>query len=174
MKATIRNPKRIHYFAPSRLAIVMLLVSSIFTIASRPQCWALQPAPVVSIISLIAAPEKYDRKIVQVTGYVTLGFERNFLFLSPYDSQEFIARNALSLDFGNKVLEPRADLDESEKAKHKQWEALYDHQTVDVKGTFYYPKGVAFWTGYPNGIITNITDIELHDIHRGIGREVPK
>lgn len=147
----------------------------IVTSVSVEKCWALEPRPVVSMISLIAQPEKYDRKIVGVTGYMTLGFERNWLFLSPYDSQEFITDNAIFVDFGN-ALEPNRELKESDKAKQKEWRALFDHETVEVQGTFYYPKKEAFWRGYPNGILTNITDIQLHDMHlySHVGRVPPK
>src|SRR5713101_3287996 len=116
--------------------IVLLFLSAIFMSIRAEQCWALQPEPVVSLVSLIAEPEKYDGKVVVVTGYVSLGFERSFLFLSPYDSQEFILANALFLDLGNAALKPRRELNASDKAKRKRWEALLDHETCEVQGTF--------------------------------------
>jgi hypothetical protein len=127
------------------------------------------------MISLIAEPEKYDGKTVVVIGYLSLGWERSFLFLSPYDSQEFITENALFLDLGNAALEPRRELSESDKTKRKRWEAFLDHETGEVHGTFYLPKKAgAYWTGYPNGIITNITDMQLRDVHPQASGETPK
>lgn len=155
--------------------VILLFLSAIFMCTSPKRCWALQPEPVVSLVSLIAEPEKYDGKVVVVTGYVSLGFERSFLFLSPYDSQEFILANALFLDLGNAALEPRRELNESDKGKRKHWEALLDHETCEVQGTFYYPKKEGgFWTGYPNGLITNITDMRLNVVHPQFSSEMPK
>lgn len=153
--------------------MVVLFFSITLMIIGPLRCWAVEPAPVVSIISLIAQPEKYDRKVVWVRGYLRLGFRGNFLFLSPYDSQEFITQNALFLDIGNTALESHLKLNDSDKANRKQWQALLDHETVDLQGTFYYPpRNGGVWSGYPNGIITEITDIQLHDRHPRIGREL--
>jgi hypothetical protein len=66
-------------------------------------------------------------------------------------------------------------MSDTDKAKRKRWEALLDHQTVEVQGTFYYPKKEGgYWSGYPNGIITNITDMRLHDVHLQLPSETSK
>jgi len=119
--------------------------------------WAFQREP-VSLVSLIAEPERYDGKDVSVTGYVLLGFEKSHLFLSPYDAQEFNVDNAIGLDFRK-----------TDKTLERQWFALFDHQTVDIEATFYYPKKNAgpggYWSGYPNGWLVNISSMRLHDLH---------
>ncbi|GEM_PF-2878135 len=122
----------------------------------------------VSLVSLIAEPQQYDGKAVLVTGYALLGFEQNELFLSPYDAQEFNTLNAISLDFGK-----------TDGALRRQWTALFDHETVDIEATFYYPKeagakaGSSYWTGYPNGWLVNITSMRLHDFHPRIPTQPP-
>jgi len=53
----------------------------------------------VSIINLIATPEKYDGKLVRVTGVGRYEFESNALFLSEEDYENNITLNAVSLDY---------------------------------------------------------------------------
>ena len=78
-------------------------------------------------------------------------------------------------DLGNAALKPRRELNDSDRWKRKHWEALLDHETGEVHGTFYYPKKEGgFWTGYPNGIITNITDMRLNNVHPQFPIETPK
>jgi hypothetical protein len=52
----------------------------------------------VSLISLFAAPERYDGRKVRVGGFVTLGFEDLGLHLDASSYQAGLRRNALRLD----------------------------------------------------------------------------
>jgi hypothetical protein len=115
---------------------------------SMPQSATPQPLPVVSLMSLITRPEKYDGKRVVVAGYATFGFEHSYLYLSPYDAQYSIDENAVWLEIDDK--------------RFPNWRSL-DHQTVEVEGTFHVPKGAAYWTNYPNGYIGEITHLQLSD-----------
>ncbi len=151
--------------------IALFLVVQTLAIVGSGQCWALDPAPVVSMISLIANPEKFDRKPVWVTGYARFGFEESSLFLCPYDAQERIDDNALAIFVDLGKLKPHRKPNESEMQNREDWEAIFDHHTVVVKGTFLYPKE-GFWTGYPNGIIDKITDIDLNDTRPRMGKRV--
>jgi hypothetical protein len=138
---------------PVVIRAVLLVASLCATTGSSS--WADPPHEPVSLISLIAEPEKFDGKLVSVSGYAIFGWETSLLFFSPYDAQEFVSENALWLDTAK-----------SDKTHVKQWRALLDHQTIVVEGTFSFPwrkKGV-FGTGYPNGIITDVTDMHLSDI----------
>ncbi len=122
-------------------------------------------ARVVSMVSLIAEPEHYNGQRVMVTGYARFGSEESMIFLNPYDSQEFIAENSIFLDTAK-----------SDRAKVRRWRALFDHETIVVEGTFYYPTGAKpreLWTGYPNGIITDITDMRLQNIHPELPNDIP-
>jgi hypothetical protein len=156
------------------LWMLTFFVGSTFVQLTNGHCEGPRAEP-VSIISLIAQPRTYDGKNVVVTGYLSFGWERSFLFLSPYDAQVFDS-NAIFLDIGNAALGHPREHRESENTPTKQW-ALLDHETVDVEGTFYYPeKGEGdYWSGYPNGIITNITGMQLHEIHPSLPlSETPK
>ncbi|MBZ4187170.1 hypothetical protein K7B09_12645 [Thermomonas sp. RSS23] len=52
----------------------------------------------VSLIQLIAAPEKYEGKLVALTGYVHLEFEGNGIYLHKDDYQYAMNKNGLWLD----------------------------------------------------------------------------
>ncbi|HUY26789.1 MAG TPA: hypothetical protein VMV27_05170 [Candidatus Binataceae bacterium] len=139
----ITRPFLVNIFIGLGLALNLLVV---------PDCSANEPLPVVPLIALIAQPQKYDGKRIVVTGFATMGFENTYLFLSPYDADEF-TNNALLLDFRS-----------VDKSRFQRWSRELDHKTVEVEGTFYLPKNAAFWTGYPNGIITKITSMQLRDV----------
>jgi hypothetical protein len=51
----------------------------------------------VSLIQLIANPEKYDGKQVEVIGFLRLEFEGNALFLHQEDYEHRICRNAIGI-----------------------------------------------------------------------------
>ena len=61
------------------------------------RCQPLTSLP-VSLIQLIATPEHFDRKCVQVMGYLHLEFEGNGLFLNEDDFRHGITFNALWVD----------------------------------------------------------------------------
>jgi hypothetical protein len=105
-----------------------------------------RPLPVVSLVSLISRPEKYDGQRVVVKGYATFGFENSYLYLSPYDAQHSIGENAIWLQF--------------KESQFRNWRSL-DHQTIEVEGTFHVPKNAAYWTNYPNGYVGEITRLQL-------------
>jgi hypothetical protein len=52
----------------------------------------------VSIINLIATPEKYHDEKVIIKGYAVLEFEGDAIYLSKEDAEYGITRNALYLD----------------------------------------------------------------------------
>jgi hypothetical protein len=52
----------------------------------------------VSLVQLIAAPEKYEGKVVMVTGFARLEFEGNAIYLHKDDYQYGLYKNGLWLD----------------------------------------------------------------------------
>ncbi|MEJ5963669.1 hypothetical protein [Pedobacter immunditicola] len=52
----------------------------------------------ISLISLIAASEKYDQKLIRVKGYLNLMFEGNAIYLSKEDCDLGIDKNGLWID----------------------------------------------------------------------------
>jgi hypothetical protein len=103
-----------------------------------------QLGELVSLIALIANPEKFNGKHVRVRGYATVGLENNFLYLNPYNAQVFGVENAIALDLSVAQFTQRRHL---------------DHQPVEVEGTFFFPIGGL--GACPNGGITKITTFEL-------------
>jgi len=52
-----------------------------------------------SIINLLASPESYDGKRIQVIGYARIRFEGNALFLSEESAKHEVVENSVWLDF---------------------------------------------------------------------------
>lgn len=73
-----------------RLLIVLLLVSGAFG-AGTPD----NNAQSVSIIRLIAAPERYDGKLVRVVGYLNMAFEGDSIYFHEEDFRRSLVENAL-------------------------------------------------------------------------------
>ncbi|HLK03599.1 MAG TPA: hypothetical protein VKT53_04095 [Candidatus Acidoferrum sp.] len=57
----------------------------------------------VSIVQLIATPEKYDGKVVQVMGFLRLEFEGNALYLHEDDYRHAIYKNGLMVVTNPKI-----------------------------------------------------------------------
>jgi hypothetical protein len=51
--------------------------------------------PILSIISLIATPEKYHQKKVKVIGYLNIEFEINGIYLHTEDYERGLTKNAI-------------------------------------------------------------------------------
>jgi hypothetical protein len=52
----------------------------------------------VSIVQLLATPEKFDGKLVRVFGFLRLAFEGDALYLHREDDTQGLTRNALWVD----------------------------------------------------------------------------
>jgi hypothetical protein len=75
----------------------------------------------VSIIQLVATPDKYHGHYVRVIGYVQLEFEGNAIYLSKDDERYGVYKNGLWLDMSG-------EFEEDTK--------LYDGKFCLVEGTF--------------------------------------
>jgi hypothetical protein len=53
------------------------------------------PPPLVSLVELIANPDKYDGKQVLITGFLRLEFEGDALYLHREDSEHVLTKNAI-------------------------------------------------------------------------------
>jgi len=76
----------------------------------------------VSLINLIATPEKYDGKLIRVVGYLNLEFEGNALYFHKEDYEKSLFRNAIWVNFTRK--------EAIEKTK------TFSKQYVVIEGTF--------------------------------------
>ena len=70
------------------------------TIAKPKEVEQRKEAEYVSIISLIANPEKYDGKRIHVSGYMSAEFEGTAIYLSREDFDNNIYKNSVFLLIG--------------------------------------------------------------------------
>ena len=80
----------------------------VFLVLLLSLCWSLEgsipqsPTPKepewVTVFQLITTPEKFDGKLVAVTGFLELGRERDFFYLHQEDYKNGIVENALGID----------------------------------------------------------------------------
>ncbi len=77
----------------------------------------------VSLVQLIATPERYHGKFVQVVGYMNLEFEGNAIYLHREDFDQRLTRNSFWVEFSEEI------------RKQKNLEN-YNKQYVIIIGTF--------------------------------------
>lgn len=95
----------------------------------------------ISIIQLIATPEKYHNKFVLVIGFVNLEFEGNAVYLSESDYKHGLMKNAVWLNLP----------DDIQKNKEQQ----YNRKYCLIMGKFNAKKN-----GHMNAFSGEIGDIE--------------
>jgi hypothetical protein len=86
-----------------RTVVILLLVFVAVSPAGISGANKPPYAEQVSMIQLIASPEKYDGKVVAVIGYLRLEFEGNELFLHEEDYKSHIAKNGIWVNVGPKM-----------------------------------------------------------------------
>jgi hypothetical protein len=74
----------------SFLSIVLLMF-----LLNLPNVCAAQEIQTVSMLQLIATPEKYDKKEVMVVGFLVTEHEGNILYLHREDYEQRISKNGL-------------------------------------------------------------------------------
>lgn len=57
----------------------------------------------ISLIRLIATPEKYDGKVIQVEGFLNLEFEGDAIYLHREDYENSLCENGFWVDFSDKI-----------------------------------------------------------------------
>ena len=100
----------------------------------------------VSLIKLIATPEKYQGQVIQVMGYLSLDFEGRAIYLHKEDYNHSLCSNAFSVQFSP----------DFEKIKNI---AAYDKKYVVIIGTF--NSGPSGHMGTYPGSLTNITRLDF-------------
>ena len=82
--------------------VVRLLLIILFSVSLSPFCFSEIIYKVtekyVSIIQLLANPEKYDKQVVAITGYVKDEFENSGIYFSIDDAQKAVVLNGIGLD----------------------------------------------------------------------------
>ena len=89
------------YRALAFSAIIVLLAASAESVSSSI-------GNSVSIVQLIATPEKYQGKVVQVMGFLRLEFEGNAIYLHEDDYKHAIYKNGLMI-VNNANIDAKAD-----------------------------------------------------------------
>src|SRR5690606_22889167 len=77
--------------------LVAITLLAILPAAGISQDLAVEKSEKVSLIQLLANPEKYEGKLVRVTGFVHLEFEDNAVWLHKADFENSMHSNALWL-----------------------------------------------------------------------------
>lgn len=68
-----------------------------------------------SLIRLIATPEKYDGKTIQVIGYLHLEFEGNAIYLHKEDYEHGLSENSFWVSFSKKITKQKNIMDYNDK-----------------------------------------------------------
>lgn len=119
--------------------IVLLVVA-----AAAQTTTKLQPST-VSMIQLIATPEKFDGKLVRVKGWIRLEFEESALYFSLADEQHVDANDALGIESIKGIKRSREELN----GKYVLVEGIF--RSIKDRGNFLPP--------YP-GRLTSISRVE--------------
>src|ERR1700674_1634580 len=102
----------------------------------------------VSLLQLIANPEKFAGRLVRVIGFLALEFEGNALYLHREDQECMIPANGIWVDVSPEIAEKRNALD----VEYVLLEGIFDAQN---KGH------MSLWSGS----ITKIRRAELWPLH---------
>jgi hypothetical protein len=114
--------------------------------AERPQA--------VSLVQLLASPEKYHGQLVRIEGFLHNKFENSALYLSKQDGDFLIGKNAVWVSYSDEVqLQPRDDT----KSKKERGLSYFDRKFVLLEGRF--DKDVRGHMGAYSGGLTGVTRI---------------
>jgi len=114
----------------SVVLICLILFSTISN--SKAQISLAEPTD-VSVINLIATPERYNGKLVRIIGYLNLEFEGNALYLHKEDYDRSLLKNGIWIDM------PRKDFIEKTKEFSKHYvviEGIFDMSDTGHMGLF--------------------------------------
>lgn len=110
--------------------IIMLTSISVFAQTNVDPTKYIDPSPFdfgihdnTPLIRLIANPEEYNGKMIQVAGYLHLEFEGNALYLHENDFKHNIYENSFWVNFSDKLREGKNIMD-------------YNNKYVYIIGTF--------------------------------------
>jgi hypothetical protein len=109
------------------------------------------PKPVgVGMVTLLAAPQRYEGKIIRTLGFMCIEFEGDALYLHEEDYRHGLHKNSFALR-----------LSESQRKEFKGLSLGY----VLIEGTVYAngPEQTDLWSG----AIGNITRLEVWPVDRG-------
>lgn len=91
----------------------------------------METVKTVSMIQLIANPDKYDKQYIQVIGYLLLEYERTVLYTSSLDYEHSISHNAIQLKI------PDMEIYSKENKKYVLIEGIFNMKTYGRRGLMY-------------------------------------
>jgi hypothetical protein len=109
------------------------MITRFILVFALATCASAFAADRVSIVQLIATPDLFHGKKVVVTGYLTIGFEDNVLYLSQEDARVGNFKNGVWVGYAKEV-SSRADLAEYDEYYRRL--KPYDKSYVSIEATF--------------------------------------
>lgn len=94
-----------------------------------------QPINHVSLVRLLAEPEKHRRKPVNFSGYMLVERGNNVVFLSKEDAAHSFTKNAVWIDLGQETMKKAGVVPESFHCKYVTIEGIFNYREDDVPGT---------------------------------------
>jgi hypothetical protein len=114
-----------------RHIVFAALVVCILAAFATPRAEAEMPKD-VSIVQLLATPEKFDGKLVRVFGFLRLAFEGDALYLHREDDAQGLTRNAVWVDRTEAMEREQAKLN----AHYVLVEGMFDAEDTGHMGLF--------------------------------------
>jgi hypothetical protein len=136
-----------------------LLLSDNAIAGDSERCKQPYSFPIVSIVELIAAPEKWDGKNLSVVGFGVFEYEGDAVYLHKEDFDLGLAQNAVAIGlkykYDHSLLDPSLNLDGLNKTY------------IRVSGTFVAAsRGVSYFSGVTAGEISNVCFVESWALRR--------
>lgn len=92
------------------MRVFLLIGSVVLVLFLAPLFLAVERPEQVSLIQLIARPEKYDGRLINIIGYLSLDREHSALYLHKEDFDHSLMSNAVSVHPTEAMLRDRQEL----------------------------------------------------------------
>lgn len=120
------------------ILIIALITSILIKFNPQPKSFgnASQEATDVSIVNLIATPEKYNDKLVRIIGVGQFQYEGNGIYLSIEDYNHSITKNALWLNINENILNVNPNELKSFNGKYILIEGVFNSKNTGHLGIY--------------------------------------
>lgn len=122
------------------------------TVDGKYRCIAIA----ASIINLVATPERYDGKTIQIYGYLDLEFESTAIYLDQKSSPN----EGIWLNWGKSYPEWTEETVAEWRLPYNYWRCMYNNKKITVRGTYSMKPDGHMIAAYPGSIhVDNIDDL---------------
>lgn len=118
-----------------------------------------QKALKLSLLQLIAVPEKFDQKLVSVQGFLEMSREGDLLYLGREDSENMISHNAIWVRRTEQTGRNRATLNESYVTVVGKFDANFKEHWGDPTGGISDVEDVKVWSNPEHPISQRIKEM---------------